>query len=111
MTRSGKMTVETAADAREWRVRRSERMGGCYDVVAPDGAIWGTYPSAAQASAICGTRMATEARKARLVTRPCLCCGASFESEGAHNRMCTLCRRKGSDLDPQRPYLPKRRSA
>lgn len=26
--------------------------------------------------------------------RACLCCGASFESAGPHNRLCTTCRKK-----------------
>lgn len=31
-------------------------------------------------------------RKAAAKPRPCLCCGESFDSEGAHNRMCPVCR-------------------
>ena len=35
-------------------------------------------------------------------TRKCMTCGAKFESEGAHNRMCNECRRKErpSPFDP-----------
>jgi hypothetical protein len=29
-----------------------------------------------------------------MTLRACLCCGASFESEGPHNRMCNTCRRR-----------------
>jgi hypothetical protein len=33
-------------------------------------------------------------RKPRNVAnRPCLCCGKQFASEGAHNRLCYVCRR------------------
>lgn len=31
---------------------------------------------------------------AKLVKRPCLCCGQAFASQGAHNRLCVTCRRK-----------------
>lgn len=27
-------------------------------------------------------------------SRPCMCCGASFNSEGPHNRLCCRCRNK-----------------
>ena len=33
-------------------------------------------------------------------TRPCLCCGATFESEGAHNRLCERCREGRDPLGP-----------
>lgn len=29
--------------------------------------------------------------------RPCLCCRATFESEGPHNRLCKDCRRRSDD--------------
>jgi hypothetical protein len=32
-------------------------------------------------------------------TRPCLCCGAAFESEGPHNRLCAPCRIAPDDID------------
>lgn len=38
-------------------------------------------------------------REARLKARPCLCCGATFASEGAHHRMCDDCRRQPSAPD------------
>ena len=45
-------------------------------------------------------------RAARVVTRPCLCCRASFVSEGPHNRMCTSCRSSASDpYQSVRPYI------
>lgn len=34
------------------------------------------------------------------VDRPCLCCGETFSSEGAHNRMCAACRRLSSTTTP-----------
>lgn len=30
-------------------------------------------------------------------TRPCLCCGTAFVSEGPHNRMCDTCRTLNDD--------------
>lgn len=36
--------------------------------------------------------------KAKRGPRPCLCCGASFVSEGVHNRLCGGCRTKGDML-------------
>ena len=93
---------------REWSVKPSVRLDACHDVISPDGAIYGTYPGAAYARTICATRQGEEDRKARVVTRPCMCCRAPFESEGVHNRMCQICRRLGSDpLEPQRPYITR----
>lgn len=36
--------------------------------------------------------------KQRAKTRPraCLCCGATFQSEGPHHRMCKRCRKKSA---------------
>lgn len=36
----------------------------------------------------------TGPRQKRL--RACMCCRTSFESEGAHNRLCPVCRKRGS---------------
>lgn len=40
-------------------------------------------------------------REARRRVRPCLCCGAPFESEGAHHRMCKGCREWAAAQDPR----------
>ena len=37
-------------------------------------------------------------RQALKTTRPCLCCGTRFESEGIHNRLCGHCRGVGLDM-------------
>lgn len=42
-------------------------------------------------------------RRASRVMRPCMCCRRPFQSEGAHNRLCDPCRRKGSDISPFTP--------
>ena len=39
--------------------------------------------------------------RAKIGPRACLCCGASFESEGIHHRMCKQCR---SRRDPLSAY-------
>lgn len=33
--------------------------------------------------------------------RPCITCRTPFESEGAHNRMCTFCRARAGSIDAQ----------
>ncbi|MFP4045035.1 MAG: hypothetical protein ACLFTP_10805 [Rhodosalinus sp.] len=37
-------------------------------------------------------------RQARERTRPCLTCGATFRSQGAHHRMCGPCRTRAKRL-------------
>lgn len=37
-------------------------------------------------------------RRAQSRQRPCMCCGASFLSEGVQNRLCGGCRVRGLDL-------------
>lgn len=37
------------------------------------------------------------ARNGTAGTRPCMCCGKSFASQGSHNRMCTECRCRQTD--------------
>jgi hypothetical protein len=94
---------------KEWRVVPSGRLDGCHDVIDPEGVIYGTYASAAQARATCSTRQREADHRARVVTRPCMCCRAPFDSEGPHNRLCPLCRRRGSEpMEPQRPYIDAR---
>lgn len=43
--------------------------------------------------------------------RPCLCCNATFQSEGAHNRLCNTCRAANADTRPYSFIRPSRRSA
>lgn len=40
--------------------------------------------------------------------RPCMHCGSEFDSDGIHNRLCSRCRTKAPDNEPQRPYIGKR---
>jgi len=39
-------------------------------------------------------RLAREARYGRPRSRPCLCCGQDFASQGVHNRLCARCNRR-----------------
>ena len=46
---------------------------------------------------------------AKIGARPCMCCHASFDSEGIHNRMCLTCRGVSCALgDPVRPQIARR---
>lgn len=45
-------------------------------------------------------RMETLRAQGRTTLRPCITCASEFPSEGPHNRMCNVCRRAGSDMDP-----------
>ena len=60
----------------------------------------GFYSGRALAEARCQVMNMEAARELRLKRRACLCCGTSFMSEGAHHRMCSLCRRRSHDYDP-----------
>ena len=92
---------------REWSVKPSVQLDACHDVISPDGVIYGTYPRPADARRICAVRQAEEDCKARMVTRPCMCCRTDFDSEGPHNRLCGRCRHGADPLDPVRPVIPR----
>lgn len=38
-------------------------------------------------------------RQARIKRRPCLRCGATFTSEGAHNRLCNSCQQYAASMN------------
>ncbi len=79
----------------KWTVE--PRPGGAFNVRAPDGTIFGTYGTLAQAAGIVGIRQKEANAAARKTTRPCMCCRKPFESEGIHNRLCSTCRPRGLD--------------
>ena len=62
-------------------------------VVSPEGRLASSpTPFRAQAEQL-RDRLQIEAdRKARRGPRTCMCCGATFDSEGIHNRLCGHCR-------------------
>lgn len=56
----------------------------------------------AVAEEICAKRLARADRD----IRPCMCCGNKFQSDGPHNRLCGVCRWRGSTAgDPHRVAL------
>ena len=75
-------------------------------------------PRGLRVGAIVADHAAAEARRAALQaeadakakrgTRACLCCGASFVSQGIHNRLCTPCRGRDAGDEAQRPYIERR---
>jgi len=71
------MTLDVRGSGRSWAVYHGDdRITG----------FLGNYNLAAMVAT-------SRERKLRLSTRACLCCGADFQSEGAHNRLCNPCRR------------------
>lgn len=73
---------------------------GVHHVYGPDGSLYGTYATRAQAGATAGIQQKQDDRSARRMTRPCMTCGKSFASEGIHNRMCPSCRGLGEGAVP-----------
>lgn len=63
--------------------------------VRPDGSMSGGFTSREQME----QAAEVEYRRSRLVTRPCICCGAHFKSQGAHHRMCNDCRTTASEFN------------
>ena len=73
------------------------RIGGAWRVVDPAGQIvGGAHDNRARALTQRDILQAEADRRAKRMTRPCLCCGNPFESEGIHNRLCNVCRGKSS---------------
>lgn len=63
-----------------------------YGIVSPSGKLLtARYGSKTQAETRIDA-LENEARREGHKRRPCITCGASFLSEGAHNRMCNGCR-------------------
>ncbi len=79
-----------------------------YVVVDPDGAVvqgsQAPFKAVAQAQAQELQRAADA--KAKRGPRPCMCCGAIFQSSGIHNRLCDHCRRREDVLgEVARPVI------
>lgn len=72
--------------------------GGKFEVRDPSGRPLGA-PTNHGAAHERAARLQDEAdARAKRGPRACLCCGAVFQSEGIHNRMCTPCRGLGDPL-------------
>ena len=90
-----------------YAVRRYGAEG--WGVIGPDGRRAGPVaPDHAAAEARRAALQAEADAKAKRGTRACLCCGASFESQGIHNRLCTPCRGRDAGDEAQRPYIERR---
>lgn len=61
------------------------------------------YRGEDQAQAECDAKQRQADAKAKRGARPCLCCGATFTSQGIHNRMCNPCRHRASN-DEASPF-------
>lgn len=66
-------------------------------VVDPDGNRVSTFDSLGRIELICDAKQREADRAKKRASRPCLCCGATFASEGVHNRMCNTCRNRPSN--------------
>jgi len=85
-----------------------------YVVVDRDGRhVTGFTKSHEQAKSWRDDKQRAADKQAKRGPRPCLRCGATFESQGIHNRMCNPCRGQRDSLgEEQRPYISAgRRSA
>ncbi len=72
-----------------------KKKGGTWAVFDGEHVVSGGYANRDRAM----TRLEAIAEARRYRTRPCLTCGQSFKSEGAHNRMCNGCRAAaGNDI-------------
>lgn len=54
----------------------------------------GYHPSRDAAQTRCDSLNAELDRRNKRGPRPCMCCGATFVSEGIHNRLCPPCRHR-----------------
>lgn len=85
-----RLRVRRAGSTALWWVEAA-RPGGAVAVSAPvscEDLAWG--------------RLALIERLARVRARACLCCRATFLSEGPHNRLCVDCTRRGEAVCPLR---------
>jgi len=67
-------------------VRGCGRSWAIYDGDKRISGFFGNFQLAADSAAV-------KEKKRRLRDRACLCCCATFKSEGSHNRLCDRCRR------------------
>ncbi len=71
---------------------------GRWCVIDPNGQRVGA-PTTEDAAIARAERLQTEVdTRAKRGPRPCLCCGATFDSEGIHNRLCNPCRGRADPM-------------
>ena len=62
--------------------------------------VSGPWRTRDEALASCEAHQRATNLAAKRMTRPCMCCGQPFDSEGIHNRMCNACRHRDVAPDP-----------
>lgn len=72
--------------------------GQGYAVIAPDGRVALAPTGRDIADAKRDRLQAALDMQRKIGPRPCLCCGAVFDSAGIHNRLCTTCRGRSDAL-------------
>ena len=81
--------MPTRVPVRDYWIKQRGRV---FVILDQDGHVVGPeFPSHQRAAYAC-TQLK---RDAICVTRPCMSCGVSFQSEGTHNRLCQNCKRRG----------------
>ncbi|MCW1934092.1 hypothetical protein [Pararhodobacter zhoushanensis] len=80
------------------RYRVEYRTRGGFVVVNPAGHVVYGPCTRELAETKCDRLQKAADATAKIGPRPCLCCGATFQSEGIHNRMCNGCRRSRDPL-------------
>lgn len=74
-----------------------QKSGAGYVVLDPNGVRVGTvYRNFKDAALARDGRQRRHDRAAGMKERACMCCLATFQSEGIHNRLCNPCRGKSS---------------
>ena len=77
---------------------RTERRGGKHVVLDPDGAVVAADTGSLEAATrLCARLQADADGKAKRGPRRCMCCQATFHSEGIHNRLCKGCSAQSSE--------------
>jgi hypothetical protein len=66
-------------------------------VINDDGSGLVAGPFVTRAAADEAREEAYAARRSGVRVRPCMCCETPFPSEGAHNRLCDPCRKRGAE--------------
>lgn len=77
-----------------YRIVSNPGSGAAFRVVDPAGRVVASLSTREYAL----NKVDELARQQRIRVRPCITCGTRFESEGAHNRMCTACRWRAQDM-------------
>lgn len=103
------MSLDTYSMPKAGRLDLRYLGGGEFVVVDSDGRQLSTPQKRAVAETTRDKKQAALDAKAKRGPRACMCCRATFMSDGIHHRLCDRCRRGGDALgDPQRPYIGRK---